>query len=109
MRLSRNCNGRSGVRRPARRREIKTVIAATKASVARVVEPRKCLKSERYTTCSIGGCERPEYLRQGAVSCWGAGSPAKSGGIVMVTVPLFFLQSALSVLRSDPFRRRHLP
>ena len=35
---------------------------------------------ERYTTCSIGGCRRPEYLRQGAVSCWGAGSPAKTAG-----------------------------
>ena len=39
-------------------------------------------KTPGHSSCSMPGRERPEYLRQGAVSCWGAGSPANTGGIV---------------------------
>ena len=62
-----------------RRRKFKTVIDPPKQSADDRPEGGKCLKNVRHTACSIGGCERPEYLRQGAVSCWGAGSPAKQG------------------------------
>jgi hypothetical protein len=41
----------------------------------------ECVRSVRYTGCSRGWCRRPEYLRQGAVSCWGAGSLANTKGI----------------------------
>jgi len=43
--------------------------------------PAKSGKWGRYTGCSVGWCKRPEYLRQGAVSCWGAGSLANTKGI----------------------------
>jgi hypothetical protein len=48
----------------------------------------------RHTTCSMPGCRRPEYLRQGAVSCWGAGSPANTRGIVNKGDAPFFLYRA---------------
>ena len=61
-------------------------------------------KTERYTTCSIGRCRRPEYLRQGAVSCWGAGSPAKPLGIARIwRCPFLFLDCRpLWVLQRQP-------
>ena len=43
--------------------------------------PAKSGKCGRYTGCSVGWCKRPEYLRQGAVRCWGAGSLANTKGI----------------------------
>src|SRR3954462_15997823 len=52
--------------------------------------PPKCQEKQRYVPCSIGGCRRPVYLRQGAVSCWGAGSFANSPGASSISMPPFF-------------------
>ena len=51
-------------------------------------EPENVKKNDGYTACSSGECRRPEYLRQGAVSCWGAGSLANQG-IVIMAMPFF--------------------
>ncbi len=81
---------RATVRRNSNADQIKIVIDVTISYARFASDPRKCLKTSRYDACSMGGRERPEYLRQGAVSCWGAGSPAKSEGIVMVAMPFSY-------------------
>ena len=83
--------------------KFKTVIGPTKRSADDRPGGGKCLKNVRHTACSIGGCERPEYLRQGAVSCWGAGSPAKTMGIVIMAMPFF---SALTLVPHDALHVR---
>ena len=83
--------------------KFKTVIDPPKQSADDRPGGGKCLKNVRHTACSIGGCERPEYLRQGAVSCWGAGSPAKTMGIVIMAMPFF---SALTLVPHDALRVR---
>src|SRR3954469_21898013 len=60
--------------------------------------PPKCQEKQRYVPCSIGGCRRPVYLRQGAVSCWGAGSFANSPGASSISMPPFFRGGGISSL-----------
>src|SRR5262245_31616190 len=59
-------------------------------------------KGGGYAPCSIGWRRRPEYLRQGAVSCWGAGSLAKTRrGHHESDAPFFFVldRGAFRVLK----------
>src|SRR5215207_11476846 len=58
-----------------------SVVASSPRAKALRQIPAKSSKSWRYTGCSIRWCKRPEYLRQGAVSCWGAWSLANTKGI----------------------------
>src|SRR5512139_2445579 len=73
----------------------------------RIGDRRKIKEIARYIACSIGGCRRPEYLRQGAVSCWGAGSPANQPWGIVLTGDALFLCSALErrafgILQCEP-------
>src|SRR5215210_4972529 len=70
---------------------IRSVIGETVLSLHNRRTPFRRNESGRYDACSKGVCARPEYLRQGAVSCWGAGSPRKSARASSSDGALFLL------------------
>jgi hypothetical protein len=73
----------------------KIVIALTDLSGSYHQLAKLLRKSEGTPLAHPSRRRRPEYLRQGAVSCWGAGSPAKHRGIVITAMPFFIAQALL--------------